>query len=193
MQWRIALVEQLTRDAWALSGRPLPEYERSTMPGGSCGAVAELPGLNEDFRDILAAFHAEAVDYVVVGAHALAAHGVVRATGDLDLLVRPTADNAVRVAAALRSFGAPLAAHGVVPEDFARPAVCYQIGLPPRRIDVLTEASGVDFDAASEGAVEVVVDGLPVRVMGRRAIVVNKRASGRPKDLEDLRLLGEVE
>lgn len=88
------------------------------------------PDVNEDFEDVLAALSAEGCEFVVVGAHALAAHGAPRATGDLDVLVRPSLENAVRVYRALVAFGAPLAAHGVAAKDFSAVGTVYQIGLP---------------------------------------------------------------
>ena len=93
--------------------------------------------MNFDFKDILAEFNAHNVEFIVVGAHALAAHGCVRATKDLDVWVRPDRENAVRVIQALQSFGAPL--HDVTEDDFAAPGTTFQIGLPPLRIDILTE------------------------------------------------------
>jgi hypothetical protein len=108
--------------------------------------VTSLEDFNPDFRDVLGAFAAEAVEFVVVGAYALALHGVPRFTGDLDLFVRPTAENAARVWRALVRFGAPVQAAGVSEVDFATPGIVYQIGLPPSRIDVLTEISGLSFD-----------------------------------------------
>src|SRR5690242_19792382 len=91
--------------------------------------------LNEDFIDLLRCLLEARVEFVIVGAHALAAHGLPRATGDLDVLVQPTAENSERVIQALETFGAPLAVHGVSRGDFEIPDNVYQIGLPPRRID----------------------------------------------------------
>src|SRR5689334_11092308 len=110
--------------------------------------VTDAPALNEDFLDMLTALQGAGVEVVIVGAHALSAHGFPRATGDLDLFVRPTPENAARVIAALHSFGAPLDAHGISQVDFEKPGTIYQIGLPPRRIDILTEISGVSFEEA---------------------------------------------
>jgi hypothetical protein len=147
------------------------------------------PVLNEDFRDLLAALGARSVEFVIVGAYAMAVHGVPRATGDIDILVRPTADNAVRVHAALVEFGAPVASHGLAAMDFAQPDLVYQLGLPPRRIDILTGISGVTFDEAWATRLELEFDGLRTSFLGREALIRNKRASARPKDLADLRLL----
>lgn len=145
--------------------------------------------LNEDFIDLLDAFVAQGVEFLVVGAHALAANGIVRATGDLDVWVRPTLPNASRVVAALHLFGAPLAQHGVAEADFARAGTVYQMGLPPRRIDVLTELTGVDFESVWAGRFELVIHGHNVAFLGREALLVNKRATGREKDLLDVKLL----
>ncbi|MDD9947720.1 MAG: nucleotidyltransferase [Myxococcales bacterium] len=145
--------------------------------------------LNDDFRDMLEALVASDVDFVIVGAHALAAHGLPRATGDIDILVRPTEENAERVLAALAKFGAPLEAHGVSRADFSTPGRVYQIGLPPRRIDLLTEISGVSFEDAWAGRVTTSIGGVPVSILGRDSLVKNKRATGRDKDLLDVRAL----
>lgn len=144
-----------------------------------------IEGLNEDFRDAIAAFVDGDVEFLIVGAYALAFHGAPRASGDIDLFVRPTAENGSRVHAALLEFGAPLEAHGVTPEDFARTGTVYQIGLPPRRIDVLTELSGLSFDEAWASRVPATVDGRTVHFIGRDAYIKNKLAAGRPKDLAD--------
>ena len=114
-------------------------------------------------------------------------HGCPRATGDIDLWVRPTAENAAKVWAALLSFGAPTS--GVTPEDFALPDLVYQIGLPPQRIDLLTSIDGVTFDEAWPNRMLVELDGLIVPVIARDELKRNKEATGRPKDRQDLKLL----
>jgi hypothetical protein len=151
--------------------------------------MTQYPGLNDDFRDLLLAFAEHQVDYLVVGAHAMAVHGVPRATGDLDILVRPTPENADRVIEALRAFGAPLAAHGVTKDDFVREGNVYQIGLPPRRIDVLTQISGVTFDEAWADRTRATVDDITLDFIGRTTLLRNKKAAARDKDLVDVRLL----
>lgn len=127
--------------------------------------------------------------FLVVGAHAMAVHGVPRATGDLDVWVRPDGDNAERVLRALIRFGAPIEAMNVKADDLARPGMIYQIGLPPRRIDILTEISAVDFDEAWASRLTQQIAGLDVPFLGRDALLRNKRASGRTKDLSDVVLL----
>lgn len=105
--------------------------------------------LNEDFIDMLASLDEHEVDFIIVGAYALAVHGFPRATGDIDVLVRATTTNSERVFRALIAFGAPVESHGVGKDDFARTGNVYQVGLPPRRIDLLTSISGVSFDEAA--------------------------------------------
>ena len=146
--------------------------------------------VNEDFRDMLAALLAAAARFLVVGAHALAVHGVPRATGDLDVWIDTEADNAERVHRALLDFGAPVAAMGLTPAELTRPNQVVQIGLPPRRIDILTELSGLRFDEAWPERVTHDVEGLAVPFIGRGALVKNKRATGRAKDIADLEALG---
>ena len=151
-----------------------------------------LPELNEDFRDLLEAFIEQRVDFAIVGAHALAVHGVPRATGDLDVLVRADDANAVRVLRALTSFGGPVEQHGLTADDFAREGNVYQMGQPPRRIDVRTSIDGVDYASIARGRVLSRVGALEVPVIGLRELRHNKRAAGRPKDLLDLALLAEA-
>jgi len=151
--------------------------------------VTPLRGLNADFRDLLACFGREGVEFILVGAYALAFHGVPRATGDIDVFVRATPANAEKTWRALKAFGAPLAVAGVKPQDFATPGIVYQIGLPPRRIDILTDISGVTFDEAWESRVVGDLDGLAVPFLGRETLLTNKRASGRLKDLADVERL----
>ena len=145
--------------------------------------------LNPDFRDMLSAFNAARVEYLVVGAYALAVHGVPRATGDIDLWIRPTSDNAQRVWRALAEFGAPL--DGLSTDDLIQPGMVVQLGLAPQRIDVLTSIDGVDFAEAWLERVRVPVDGLEIPVIARRHLLANKRATGRPQDLADISRLGE--
>lgn len=147
------------------------------------------PVLHPDFRDLLEELLAERVRFVVVGAHALAVHGVPRATGDLDLFVAADAENATRLIRALTRFGAPLELHGVTAGDFERAGTVYQLGSPPRRIDLMTSISGVAFADAEIGAVPTEIEGLTLGVLGRRELIANKRAAARPKDLLDVDLL----
>jgi hypothetical protein len=138
---------------------------------------------------MLAALSAEGAEYLVVGAHALAAYGTPRATGDLDLWVRAKPENARRVWRALETFGAPL--HDLTLEDLSRPDVVFQIGLVPNRIDLLTSISGVDFEEAWKNRISVEIEDLEVPVLGRAELIRNKRAVGRARDLADIEELGE--
>jgi hypothetical protein len=146
--------------------------------------------MNQDFVEMLAALSDAGADYLVVGAHALAAHGFPRATGDLDIWVRPTAENAARVWSALERFGAPL--HELEPPDLHSPEVVFQIGLPPSRIDLLTSITGVSFDDAWQDRIVVTVVGHDVPIIGLDAFIRNKKAVGRPRDLADVAELEEA-
>jgi hypothetical protein len=148
---------------------------------------------NPDFLDMIAALREEGAEFLVVGAFALAAHGVPRATGDLDLWVRPGMGNAERVWRALQRFGAPVEAAGLTVEDLVNPGMIYQIGQPPRRIDVITVIDGVSFDEAWPNRVQVTAGGLEFPCLGRGDLVRNKQASGRGKDKADLELLRKAD
>jgi hypothetical protein len=143
--------------------------------------------VNHDFRDLLAEFNAHGVEYLVVGAHALAAHGHVRATKELDVWVRPDAANARRVIDALRAFGAPL--HDLSESDLSTPGVVFQIGVPPLRIDVLTAIDGVTFEEAWPARMRTEFADLGVTVLSRQHTIQNKRAAGRTQDLADIERL----
>ena len=146
--------------------------------------------LNPDYSDMLSALSAERVEYLVVVALAMAAHGHPRATGGLGIWVKPSRENARRVWRALAVFGAPLG--DVTEEDFSREGIAFQIGVAPRRIDILTTIDGVTFAEAWPSKVEVEVEGHRLPVLGRAELLRNKRASGRPQDLADAeRLLGQ--
>jgi hypothetical protein len=140
--------------------------------------------LNPDFRDMLSALNEAGVEFLIVGAYALAAHGLPRATGDIDIWVRPSESNARHVWEALRAFRAPTSR--ISCSDFTQPDVVFQIGVAPRRIDILTSISGIEFEEAWSERHTAVVDGLPLHFLSRKHLIVNKRASGRPRDLADL-------
>ncbi len=108
--------------------------------------------MNPDYKDILSAFSAEGVEYLLVGAYALAVHGIPRATGDIDILVRPHPDNAVKVWRALKTFGAPLSQ--ITEKELSTPGLVFQFGVAPRRIDLLTSIDGVGFEEAWDGRIE---------------------------------------
>ena len=139
---------------------------------------------NRDFRDMLLALNDADVDFLVVGAYAVAAHGFPRATGDLDIWVRADSESAPKVLAALKVFGLPM--HEITEADFASPSVVFQIGVPPGRIDILTVVSGLQFDSAWTNRIELTIDDVTFPVIGRSDLITNKRATGRPKDLADI-------
>lgn len=147
--------------------------------------------MNRDFVEMLSTLIARKAEFLVVGAHALAAHGIPRATGDLDIWVRPSDANARRVISALEDFGAPLL--DLTAEDLTRPGQVFQIGVAPSRIDLLSSISGVRFEDAWENRLTIRVEGLSVPVLGKREFIANKQAVGRPRDLSDLQLLAEAE
>jgi hypothetical protein len=140
--------------------------------------------MNPDFLDLLRAFAVADVRFLVVGAYALALHGRPRATGVLDVWVEATPDNARRVMRALGEFGAPLAE--IAEADLATPGVVYQIGVPPGRIDILTDLTGITFGEAWLDRVRGPFGDVEVDFIGRASFVRNKRATGRPKDLGDI-------
>jgi hypothetical protein len=144
--------------------------------------------MNPDFLDLLRAFAGRNVRFLVVGAYALAVHGRPRATGDLDVWVDATRDNAPRVMAGLADFGAPL---GQISEsDFSTPGIVFRIGQPPSRIDILTTLTGLSFDEAWSTRVSGPFGPVTVDFLGRDAFIQNKRATGRAKDLADIEEFG---
>ena len=140
--------------------------------------------MNRDFVEMLSALSAAGVEYLIVGAYAMAAHGLPRATGDIDLWVRPTPDNAARVIRALEAYGAPL--FDLTAADLTRSDTVFQIGVPPGRVDILSGVSGLEFDEAWASRVAVSLAGLEVAAIGFDALLKNKLAAGRPKDLADV-------
>jgi hypothetical protein len=165
MAERIAAVEVLRQEAFA----------------------ADPPSmLNRDFREFAELLDARGVEYLLVGGYALAAFGHPRYTGDIDFWVSRSPGNLERLLAALSDFG--FASLGLGADDFG-PDVVVQLGHPPRRIDLLTTLDGVDFDACFARREQVVVDGTRLWLIALRDFKVNKRATGRAKDLADLEVL----
>ena len=140
--------------------------------------------MSPDFRELLLEFNAASVEYLVVGAHALAVYGHVRATKDLDVWIRPDSENADKVIAALTSFGAALT--DLLPEDLTRPDTVFQIGIEPLRIDLLTSIDGVDFAEAWIDRFESKFAGVPVNVISRRHLIKNKLSTNRLQDRADV-------
>jgi hypothetical protein len=153
--------------------------------------VIDLP---EDFRDLLIELADAGAEFAVVGGYAVAFHGHPRATKDIDILVKPSTDNAARVYRALAAFGAPLHAFEVTEADFVDYDGVLQIGVPPFRIDILTSIEAVVFDEVVADEDAFVVEGRRIPVIGRASLLKNKRAVGRPQDLADIAALdGQLE
>ena len=142
-----------------------------------------------DPRGLLSALDRHRVAYIIVGAFAMAAHGLPRATGEIDLWVRPSADNAARVRRALGTFGAPIL--DLTLEDLVTPSIVFQVGIAPRRIDILTSIDGVDFDEAWEERKVIELEGHTFATLSRDHLLRNKRTRGRPKDMADAAWLDE--
>lgn len=146
--------------------------------------------LQRDLREFVGLLNSLAIDYVIVGGHAVAFHGHPRFTGDIDFLVRPTLDNAKRLIQALHAFG--FSETGLAPEDFVKPGKVIQIGHPPNRIDLLTSISGVNFDEVWDKRTQTKLDGLPVSFPSRETLLQNKQAAGRDKDIADVTKLKAI-
>lgn len=143
--------------------------------------------LPKELREFIALLNAEGVEYVVVGGYALAIHGRPRMTGDVDLFVRCSPENAARIVLVLKRFG--VESIGFTKEDFEDPDTVVQFGRPPNRIDILTGIDGVTFDEAWADRVETNLDGVTAYVISKAGLIRNKRASGRLKDNADLESL----
>jgi hypothetical protein len=142
-----------------------------------------------DFKELLALFNDHRVSYLIVGGYALAFHGAPRFTGDLDIFIKPDHENASRIVAALDAFG--FASLGLTESDFEQPDQVIQLGVAPVRIDLITTITGVSWDDAFAGKVVSSYGDVPVHYIGRQQFVLNKRATGRKRDLADLEALGE--
>lgn len=140
--------------------------------------------LSQDFIDILSAFTDEKVEYMVVGGYAMAFHGFVRATGDIDLWIRASEENAERVWRGLQKFGAPL--FDLSREDLMAPEMVFQMGVVPNRIDLITSVDGVTFDEAWKDHQIVEIENLRVPIVAKSHLLINKKATGRPKDRIDV-------
>jgi hypothetical protein len=143
--------------------------------------------LSKDWKEFLELLNCRGVDYLIVGAQSLAFHGRPRYTGDLDILVRPTPENASILVDLLNQFG--FAQSDFKETDFLEPEQMIQLGRAPHRIDLLTSISGVTTDEAFATKVSAILDGIPVFVLGKDALIQNKRAVGRQQDLADLEIL----
>lgn len=142
-----------------------------------------------DFKELLALFNNHRVEYLIVGAYALAFHGVPRFTGDMDILVKPCPENAKKIICALDEFG--FGSLGLTASDFEKPGCVIQLGVSPVRVDLITSLTGVSWEEAFSGKVPDYYGSVPVCYIGRKQLVVNKRKTKRKKDLADLESLGE--
>ena len=146
------------------------------------------PLLNNDFKEFVQFLNANAVEYLVVGGYALMAHGHPRYTGDIDFWVNPAPTNIANLLTALKQFG--FASVDLKEEDFLVEQAVIQLGFPPARIDLMVAVSGVQFASAYESRLEVDLDDTRIYVINRADFIRNKQATGRPKDLIDLKELG---
>jgi len=147
----------------------------------------------QDYKDLLSAFHAHGVKYLIVGGYAVIFHAQPRFTKDIDVLIRADPANAQATYAALAEFGAPL--EGIRPEDFADRGSFFRFGRDPRGFDILPDIPGIDFDAAWERRVEGVIDaatGLKAFFISRDDLIAAKLASGRTRDLADVEEIREA-
>ena len=143
--------------------------------------------LNEDYKEMLENLLGEKVKFILVGAYALAVHGFPRATGDMDIWVKPHDENSKKVYKALAKFGAPISE--IREDEFGQPGLIFQIGVVPRRIDIITKISGVEFDEADADKIVVNIENLKIPVLSIDLLIKNKMATGREKDLLDAKLL----
>ena len=143
--------------------------------------------LNDDYKEMLQSLLNQKVEFIVVDAYALAAHGFPRATGDIDIWVKPDEKNSKSVYKALASFGAPL--NEIREDEFSQPGLIFQIGVAPRRIDLITKIDAVEFDEADKDKILVNIENLKVPVLSIDKLIKNKMATGREKDLLDAKLL----
>ena len=143
--------------------------------------------LNEDYKEMLHALVDEKVRFLLVGAYAMAAHGYPRATMDIDIWVMPSSDNAEAVLRALNRFGSPL--RDLTKSDLLKDDTVFQIGVAPRRIDIVTGATGLRFDDAFAHSIEIDIDGIQVHIPSLDDLIRNKKAAGRMKDLADVEAL----
>ena len=144
--------------------------------------------LQKDLREFIESLNSHHVEYLIVGAFALAFHGVPRSTGDIDILVRRSPENAARVEAVLVDFS--FASLGLSAADFITADQVIQLGYPPNRVDLITSITGVEFDEAWAGRLAAELHGVPVHFISRECLIRNKRATGRTQDLADLEALG---
>jgi len=146
--------------------------------------------MNRDFAEMLRALSDAGAEFLIIGAHAVAAHGHYRATKDIDIWIGTTPENVTRVWRALADFGVPLDAFSI--EDLRTPGTIFQIGVEPVRIDILTTVAPLEFAAAWARRTIIEVDGQPYPFLGREDLIASKRTAGRPHDLRDIEALEQL-
>ncbi|MGC9341121.1 MAG: nucleotidyltransferase [Bacteroidales bacterium] len=145
--------------------------------------------IQEDFREFFALLNAHKVEFIIVGGYALAFHGAPRYTGDIDVYINPTHTNAKQIVNALKDFG--FSSLDISVEDFQKEDHVIQLGLPPVRIDIITSITGVSWEQADSSKISGKYGDVPVFYISREQYLVNKRATGRAKDIADIEALGE--
>lgn len=143
--------------------------------------------LNQDYKEMLLTLLEEDVKFLLVGAYALAALGFPRATGDIDIFIQPNKINAEKIYTVLIKFGAPL--QNITVEDFSIPGTVFQIGVIPRRIDIINSIDGVTFEDAYKNRVTIDIDSMSIPVLSKDYMIKNKNSTGRPKDKIDAETL----
>ncbi len=140
--------------------------------------------VQKDFKELLGLFNRYKVEYVIVGAYALAFHGCPRYTGDIDILVKPDSNNAKKIIEAIKEFG--FESLDLTVEDFSSQEKVIQLGVPPVRIDILTSLTGVTWEQISSNRAKGKYGDIPVYFIGKNELVANKKSLGRHKDLADI-------
>ncbi len=139
--------------------------------------------LNQDYKEMLSLLLDNKVEFLLIGAYALAIHGFPRATADIDIFVKPSSENASLIFKTLEEFGAPT--DNISVRDFVQPGTILQIGVAPRRIDIITKIDGLTFDKAADGKDIIELEGLLIPVISKQNLIINKLATGRDKDKID--------
>ncbi len=146
--------------------------------------------VQKDFKELLELFNGHKVEYIIVGSYALAFHGAPRFTGDIDIFVHSSSENAKKILSALADFG--FGSLNLTADDFQKQNSVVQLGQPPVRIDIITSITGVKWEVADKGKAAGTYGDTPVFFLGKEQYVANKRATGRKKDLADLEALGAL-
>ncbi|NOR46314.1 MAG: hypothetical protein GQ534_12070 [Candidatus Delongbacteria bacterium] len=146
--------------------------------------------LNSDYKEMLLILSEEKVKFLIVGAFALGSYGYPRATGDIDIWVEASSENAKKIIKSLAKFGAPMS--DIKAEDFEKQGIIYQIGVVPRRIDIITEIDGVDFDIAYLNKKIVNIQDISVPILSYDDLIKNKESTGREKDVLDVKMLKKL-